>query len=317
MLGPLIVDVLGQTLTEQDIQLLRYPIVGGVVLFTRNYESLEQLRQLTSAIKAIRDPELLICIDHEGGAVQRLREGFTRLPAMNTLGKLYAIEPAQALMQAEQLGFTMASELRAYGVDLSFAPVLDLNKGLSNVLQGGRAISASVDAVIRIAKAYIAGMHRAKMAAIGKHFPGHGSVSLDSHFALPVDKRDAEEIMQEDCHPFSELITTDLQGIMPAHIIFPAVDSVPASLSTVWLNDILRQQLGFKGTVISDCLSMAGAVETFPEPAERVAAALQAGCDLVLLCNDRPAQLAVVESLQVEPNVDLADKIENIKEYHE
>ena len=317
MLGPLIVDVLGQTLTKQDIQLLRCPIVGGVVLFTRNYESPEQLQELTSAIKALRYPELLICVDHEGGVVQRFQKSFTRLPAMNTLGEHYVIEPEQALIQSEQLGYTMASELRIYGVDVSFAPVLDLDKGVSNVLQGGRAISANVDVVIKIAKAYVAGMHRAGMAAVGKHFPGHGSVSLDSHFALPVDNRDTAEIMQDDCHPFTELLATDLQGIMPAHIIFTAVDSAPASLSAIWLKNILREKLGFKGTIISDCLSMVGAVETFPEPSERVAAALQAGCDLVLLCNDRPAQLEVVKNLQVEPKVDLATKIENIKEYYE
>ena len=297
MLGSIIADLEGTALTPEDSEILQHPLIGGVVLFTRNYESPEQLRELTSTIRSVCGPDFLITVDHEGGAVQRFLPGFTRLPPMAQLGEHYELDANAALTSAETLGFVMASELKACGVDLSFAPVLDLNKGISRVLAKGRAISADPDVVTTIALAYMKGMNRAGMMAIGKHFPGHGSVEIDSHLGLPVDTRSFADICADDLIPFQRLIQEGLSGIMPAHIIFSAVDDKPASLSTVWLKDILRHQLHFKGTVFSDCLSMAGAAQLIESPVERVRQALAAGCDKALLCNDRIALKQVLEGL--------------------
>jgi len=316
VLGPVIIDIQGCTLTDEETELLRHPLIGGVVLFTRNYQSPEQLKQLTTAIHALRSPPLLIATDHEGGVVQRFHQGFTTLPPMADLGELYAKDIAAALAQAEHTGYTMASELKAHGVDLSLAPVLDLNKGISKVLSDGRAVAAAPAVVIAIAKAYIKGMHRVHMAATGKHFPGHGSVEVDSHLEMAVDNRPLTQIMQADMQPFATLLPHDLQAIMPAHVIFPAVDKMPASLSSVWLNDILRQQLGFTGMVLSDCLSMQGAVEFVTDSVTRAALALTAGCDMVLMCNNRASVLAVLEHLQPPKNIKLASRIEMMRTYN-
>ena len=313
MLGPVIVDLRGYTLSSKEKELLQHSLVGGVILFSRNYESPQQLKQLTAEIHALRSPALLIATDHEGGVIQRFHQGFTTLPPMASLGELYLEDSTVALAQAEHSGYTMASELKISGVDLSFAPVLDLDKGISQVLAGGRAISAQPKIVVEIAKAYIKGMHRAHMAATGKHFPGHGSVEIDSHLGTAIDQRSFDEIMHADLQPFLDLMQYDLQAIMPAHIIFPKVDQLPASLSKIWLQDILRQKLNFKGIVISDCLSMQGAAEIVNNPVERAALALEAGCDMILICNNQESVTTVLDNLQLSIEYNLSAHIEKIR----
>ena len=313
MLGPVIVDLRGYTLSSKEKELLQHPLVGGVILFSRNYESPQQLKQLTSEIHSLRSPALLIATDHEGGVVQRFHQGFTTLPPMASLGELYLEDSIAALAQAEHSGYTMASELKINGVDLSFAPVLDLDKGISQVLAGGRAISAQPKIVVEIAKAYIKGMHRAHMAATGKHFPGHGSVEVDSHLGTAVDQRSLSEIMHADLQPFLDLMQHDLQALMPAHVIFPKIDQLPASLSKIWLQDILRQKLKFKGIVISDCLSMQGAAEIVSDPVERATLALEAGCDMILICNNQGSVMTILDNLQLSIEHNLAAHIEKIR----
>ena len=316
MLGPVMIDLQDHALSDNEIELLKHPLVGGVVLFTRNYRSSAQLKQLTNAIHALRSPELLITVDHEGGPVQRFHQGFTRLPPMAELGELYAEDPVVALSRAENYGYTMASELKAHGVDLSFAPVIDLNKGVSKTLANGRAIARSVEVVTRVAQAYIQGMHRAGMAATGKHFPGHGSVIADSHLGIASDPRSWQQITTTDMQPFVHLLANDLQAIMPAHIIFSQIDNMPASLSSVWLKDILRQQLGFTGMIFSDCLSMQGSAAIVRDATTRAEVALMAGCDMILICNDRNSVLEVLQHLQAPRNNDLTARIELMRTYH-
>lgn len=314
MLGPIFVDIVGLELSSEEKDYLQHPAVGGVVLFSRNYQSLEQLQTLCDHIHALRTPELIICVDHEGGPVQRFVDGFTRLPPMADLGDAYSEDAAAALQHSEQLGFTMASELKQCGVDLSFAPVLDLNKGISQVLQGGRAIAAQVNSTVAVAKAYIDGMHRAGMVVTGKHFPGHGSVELDSHLDLPIDLRSMAEIAEDDMHVFERLLPM-LQAVMPAHIIYSAADSKPASLSQYWLQDILRGRLGFDGLIISDCLSMQGAVKIAPDLTERVLLALSAGCDIVLVCNTRAELITLLANIQWVASDPLSGKIASLRHY--
>jgi beta-N-acetylhexosaminidase len=340
-LGPLIIDIAGLALTSEDREILQHPLVGGVILFSRNYQSRAQLTELTTQIKALRTPELLITVDHEGGRVQRFQTEFTRLPPIEEFGALYTHELAKnegwreggslwceakkvpqrqdpeysssALQAAHTSAYTMASELRSCGVDASFAPVIDLNKHINKALVGGRAIDADPAIVIAVARAYIAGMHQAGMSATGKHFPGHGSITVDSHVGIPRDARSLSEIEKADLIPFKQL-TSDLQAIMSAHIIFPDIDSQhPATLSTIWLNNILREQLGFTGLIFSDCLSMAGVAKLVPDPAQRVERALAAGCDMALLCNDRPAVELVLQQCAVPENVNLAVRIEKMR----
>ena len=315
MLGPVMVDLQGDALTNDEITLLKHPLVGGVVLFTRNYQSSKQLMHLTSTIHALRSPQLLIVTDQEGGVVQRFQQDFTQLPAMADLGKLEVQDSIAAAAQAETLGYTMASELKGHGVDLSLAPVLDLNRGISKALAHDRAIAATPAVVTRLAKAYIDGMHGAQMAATGKHFPGHGAVTTDSHVDIATDKRSLVQIMETDMQPFVKLIVNDLQAIMPAHIIFPKVDAMPASLSSVWLKNILRQQLAFTGMVFSDCLSMQGSAAIVQDVVARAELALTAGCDMILVCNDRPAVLTLLKHLQPPDNDKLATRIEMMRCY--
>ena len=297
-LGPLMVDVVGTTLTMHEKEILQHPLVGGVILFSRNFESVEQITALCADIRAQRDPHLLIAVDHEGGRVQRFREGFTRLPAVGTLGQHYLQQPELTLQWAEQTGWLMAAELRAVGVDFSFAPVLDLDYGVSEVI-GNRAFHRDPQAVTAIARAYIHGMKKAWMSAVGKHFPGHGAVSVDSHLGLPVDSRHLDDVWQTDMLPFRQLGQKELAGIMPAHIIYEQVDNQPIGFSHHWLQTILRERLGFQGAIISDDLSMEGAAIA-GGPLERVEAALAAGCDLVLLCNNPGSVERVLEQLQLE-----------------
>lgn len=297
--GPIMIGLQGLTLSPEEQELLRHPLVGGVILFTRNYASVEQLAALTGAVRDIRF-SLIIGVDHEGGRVQRFREGFTRLPALRRLGDLYDRDKDLALALARQHAWLMATELRAAGIDLSFAPVLDLDRGL-NAVVGDRAFHHDPRIVTGLALAYTDGMRQAGMASVAKHFPGHGGVTLDSHHDIPVDKRSYAEIENSDLLPFVQLIKNGIAAIMPAHIIFSAVDERPAGFSPYWLNGVLRQRLGFKGAVVSDDMGMAGAAWA-GEPAARAQTALDAGVDLILACNERAAAVAMLEGLKNPPD---------------
>jgi beta-N-acetylhexosaminidase len=297
-LGPLMVDVVGLELTEQERDILRHPLVGGVILFSRNYESPEQIVELTTSIRALRDPHLLISVDHEGGRVQRFRKGFTRLPPVGAMGKQYLNDPQKALEDTEISGWLMAAELRAVGVDFSFAPVLDLDYGVSEVI-GDRSFHRDPAAVSVLARAYIKGMKRAWMPAVGKHFPGHGAVEVDSHLGLPVDLRYFEDMLQADMLPFRLLCQQDLAGIMPAHIVYEKSDNLPAGFSPFWIKEILRDKFGFQGAILSDDLSMEGAA-IMGGSLERAEAALSAGCDMVLVCNKPESVIEVIDGLKIE-----------------
>jgi beta-N-acetylhexosaminidase len=289
------IDVAGLALAPDERELLGHPLVGGVILFTRNYQSPAQLGALTASIHALRDPPLMIAVDHEGGRVQRFVEGFTRLPSMRALGRVYDREPALAANLASAIGVVLAAELRGHGVDFSFAPVLDIDFGSSSVI-GDRAFHATAAGVTALAGGLVAGMTRMGMGAVGKHFPGHGYVRADSHHEVPVDERDLATIEANDLVPYKALVGKGLAGVMPAHVIYPKVDSRPAGFSTVWLKDILRGRLAFDGIVFSDDLSMEGA-SVAGGIIERGEAALSAGCDMVLVCNAREAAQRLLDGL--------------------
>jgi beta-N-acetylhexosaminidase len=282
-LGPVMLDIEGTELNADDIRRLQHPLVGGVILFTRNYRSPAQLKALTASIHAVRQPPLLIAVDHEGGRVQRFREGFTRIPPMRELGKIWDKNPKRARQLAEETGWVLAAELRAHGIDFSFAPVLDMDYGHSGVI-GDRAFHQDPQAIGEIAQSLVAGLKRGGMAAVGKHFPGHGFVAADSHVDIPVDDRALSDIEASDIEPFRRLIDVGIQAIMPAHVIYPKIDNQPAGFSKVWLQQILRQRLGFNGVIFSDDLSMEGA-GVAGGVKQRAEAALMAGCDMILVCN--------------------------------
>ncbi|MCL7461659.1 beta-N-acetylhexosaminidase [Pseudomonas sp. NW5] len=288
MKGSLMLDIAGTWLTAADRQLLRQPEVGGLILFARNIEDPRQVRELCLALRAER-PDLLIAVDQEGGRVQRLRNGFVTLPSMGAL----AAHGDETL--ARHCGWLMACEVLAAGIDFSFAPVLDLDHGRSSVI-GARSFGRDPAQVIRLAGAFIDGMHEAGMAATGKHFPGHGWPVADSHVAIPRDERDLQAIRNDDLQPFAALAPR-LEGLMPAHVIYTAVDSQPAGFSRRWLQEILRGELGYRGVIFSDDLSMAGA-HVAGDAAARVQAALEAGCDMALVCNDRAAAEQALTALQ-------------------
>ena len=295
-LGSLVVDVAGKELEPEDKEILAHPLVGGLILFTRNFESPEQLDELIRQVHQVRTPGLAVCVDQEGGTVQRFRTGFTHLPAAQTLGKLYRQDREHAYQACTHMGWLMAAELRAVGVDISFAPVVDLDWGTSEVI-GRRAFHRDPYTVSELASRYIAGMHQAGMKSVIKHFPGHGHVHEDSHKDMPIDKRNFQKIQGEDLIPFEHLSTAYNEGLMTAHIIFPEVDEVPVTFSRKWLQDILRGQLNFSGVIFSDDLNM-HAAHLHEDIESRVRAAFQAGCDVALLCNNRPAVIEVLEHLK-------------------
>lgn len=288
----------GLELTAAERELLLHPLVGGVIHFARNYESPEQIARLNAAVHALRQPRLLVAVDQEGGRVQRFRDGFTRLPAVRNLGLLYDRDPRRALWLARTSGWLMAIELRAAGVDLSFAPVLDLDRGISGVI-GDRAFHSDPAAVSELGRAYVLGMRRAGMEACGKHFPGHGSVSADSHTELPRDDRAFEAVAASDLVPFARLSAAGIAAFMMAHVVYPQVDESPAGFSPRWIGQELRARIGFQGLVVSDDLDMAGAAVA-GEPEARARAALAAGCDLVLACNDRGSALRILDGLKLD-----------------
>ena len=282
-LGPVMLDVVGKELTPADIKRLQHPLVGGVILFARNFENPAQLKALTASIHEVRQPPLLIAVDHEGGRVQRFRDGFTKIPPMREFGKIWDINPKKAKELAEQAGWILAAELRAHGVDFSFTPVLDMDYGESQVI-GDRAFHLEAQAIHELAFALMHGLKHGGMPAVGKHFPGHGYVVADSHVAIPVDEREFDEIAQNDMQPFRQMIDDGIHAIMPAHVIYPKVDEKPAGFSPRWLQKVLRERLGFNGVIFSDDLSMEGA-GVAGDVTARALAALNAGCDMVLLCN--------------------------------
>jgi len=293
-LGPLMLDVEGLELTSEDRELLGHPLVGGVILFSRNFENPEQLAALVKDIHGVRHPPLLVAVDQEGGRVQRFREPFTRLPAAHLIGRQFDLDSASGEALAEQAGWLMAAELRDVGIDLSFAPVLDLDYGVSKVI-GDRAFHSHPETVARLAGRYAAGMRQAGMLPVGKHFPGHGAVTLDSHVAMPEDRRAYPDIM-DDMLPYERLGHGVLAGVMLAHVIYSALDPHPAGFSRWWVEEELRGRLGFRGATFSDDLSMEGAAVAGSVP-DRARAALEAGCDMILVCNDRTGAVGVVDDL--------------------
>lgn len=277
------VGVAGMSLTDDEVRQLRHPLVGGVILFRRNFESVEQLRALCAEIHALRTPALLIAADHEGGRVQRFLKGFTRLPPMRLLGQAWQTDPAAARKLAETVGYVLAAELRACGVDLSFTPVLDLDWSRCAVI-GDRSFARDPEIVTELALALQAGLKRGGMACCGKHFPGHGWVEGDSHHVIPLDERTMAELEQDDLLPFARMAAAGMASVMPAHVVYPAVDDRAAGFSPIWLQQVLRGKLKFDGVIFSDDLCMEGAAQA-GGIVERARAAFDAGCDMALVCN--------------------------------
>jgi beta-N-acetylhexosaminidase len=294
-LGPVMLDIEGISVSPADRSLLREPAVGGVILFSRNYQSLSQLNELVAEIRAMRSPPLLIAVDHEGGRVQRFRDGFTAIPSMRRIGHEYDDDLGESLLLAKTAGWLSGSELRAMDIDLSFAPCVDLDYGVSEVI-GDRAFHPDPEAVGDLASAFARGLRGAGMAAIAKHFPGHGAVVADSHEKLPHDRREYADVL-DDMRPYEKLIGNGvIAGVMMSHVVYPAIDAQPAGFSKYWIQSELRSRLGFDGAVFCDDLSMK-ATESFGSMPKRAKLALEAGCDMVLICNDRPAAEAAVTSL--------------------
>lgn len=294
-LGPLMIDIAGTRLLPEDRELLKSPLVGGVILFTRNFSTLPELEALVADIHAIRTPRLLVTVDHEGGRVQRFRRDFTVLPPMRLIGHQYDMDRASGLKLARQSGWLMAAELRSVGIDMSYAPVLDLDYGVSEVI-GDRSFHRNPEVVADLAVAFMGGMREAGMAACAKHFPGHGAVVADSHVALPVDRREYADLA-DDIYPYRRLIDNGLAAVMASHVVYSAVDSRAAGFSPRWLQVELRERLGFTGAIFTDDLTMQGA-SVGGTMAGRARAALEAGCDVLPICNNRQGVIEVVEALR-------------------
>ena len=282
------IDLVGCEISTDEREWLTHPAVGGVILFTRNYADRKQLAELIEDLHSVKKPRLLVAIDQEGGRVQRLREQFTEYPPMRALGDVYDTNPPQALYLSEHLAWSLANELRLIGIDFTFAPVLDLDSGVSEVI-GDRAFHSNIDAVSALSSKFVVGLRKGGMEAVGKHFPGHGSVREDSHVACPVDHRYENDLWLSDIVPFQRLIEHGIAGIMSAHVVYDHVDKLPASFSSFWLTRVLREQIGFQGAIFSDDLAMQGA-KAIGDLEARMTTALQAGSDMVLLCNS-PAEI--------------------------
>jgi beta-N-acetylhexosaminidase len=297
--GPVVVDVVGTTLSEEDLARIRHPAAGAVILFSRNFENAEQLTALCEDIKRQREPELPICVDHEGGRVQRFKEGFTLIPPMRHLGKIWDRDREKGRELATAVGYVIASELGAHGLDFSFAPVLDLDYGGSSVI-GDRALHFDPTAVGALGACLVKGLAQGGVAAVAKHFPGHGYAIADSHVAAPTDDRPFAQIQKKDIAPYKAVIEAGLAAVMPAHVVYTQVDPEPAGYSRHWLQQVLRGQLKFDGLIFSDDLSMEGAAVAGGPP-ERARAALAAGCDMVLLCNNPKGLDELLASLEAFP----------------
>lgn len=306
-------DVSGFELTQEEIDMLDHPLVGGLILFSRNYYDQKQLSDLVRHIRNVTRNDVVIATDHEGGRVQRFREGFSKIPAMGSIAHNSDENTKQSSYLCEQFGWLMASELLAFDIDISFAPVLDIH-GVSEVV-GDRSFHQLPEKIVQLASEFIKGMHRAGMCATGKHFPGHGNVLEDSHIAMPIDKRNKQQIFDLDMAIFKAIHQQGLlDAVMPAHVIYPDVDDLPAGFSQKWIKHILRQDLGFNGVVFSDDLSMQGAVQ-MGGIVDRAELALAAGCDMVLVCNDPQGAAKVIDGLP--SNITLAanslDRIKNLR----
>ncbi|MCP3661170.1 MAG: beta-N-acetylhexosaminidase [Gammaproteobacteria bacterium] len=293
--GSVMIDLADIAINQEEKTLLQHPATGGVILFSRNYSSPEQMYELIQEIHAIRSPSLLVAVDQEGGRVQRFRDGLTRLPPAAWFGQLYDANPVHAQEITREVAWLLATEMRSLGVDFSFSPVLDLGKGVSQVI-GDRAFHHHPNVVSRLAHAWIAGLHEAGMVAVGKHFPGHGSVDADSHLELPVDHRCFADLEMEDMIPFQSAIDQGLEGIMPAHLLYDQIDRDLAGFSDFWLQRVLREKMGFQGVIFSDDLTM-NAAEEAGNYAARAQSALTAGCDMVLVCNNPKGAVEVLECL--------------------
>lgn len=310
-LGPVMLGVTGLELTPEDRERLLHPAAGGVILFTRNYQDPEQLGALIASIRSLRSPELLIAVDHEGGQVQRFRDGFTVLPPMHRIGEIFNYDPVRGQELAHDAGWVLAQELRKAGLDFSFAPVLDRDIGISEVI-GDRAFHDRADVIVMLAGQFLDGLEEGGMSGVGKHFPGHGYVAADSHTDLPIDPRPFSQIEAEDLAAFVPLLPR-LGGIMPAHVVYPEIDSRPAGFSGIWLHDLLRERYGFSGAIFSDDLGMAGA-GVAGTPAERAHAALYAGCDMALICNDFSARDEILQTFEGrEPDPESQRRLEAMR----
>ncbi len=288
-------DIDGMALSPADRDLLREPAVGGVILFARNYESPEQVADLVADIRAVRSPPLIVAVDHEGGRVQRFRQGFSLIPPMRHLGHVYDRDAKEARQLSHKAGWLVASELRAAGIDLCFAPCVDLDWGVSEII-GNRAFHGDPEIVGELAAEFSRGLRSAGMAAVAKHFPGHGAVVADSHLQLPVDRRAYGDLL-DDMRPYDKLISNGLvAGVMLAHVVYQEVDPMPAGFSSYWMQKELRSRLGFGGAIFCDDLTMK-ATEDYGSMSERANLALNAGCDMVLVCNDRSSAQVAVEAL--------------------
>lgn len=307
--GPLMLDLAAKDLMPEEKEMLQHPLIGGIILFARNYESPEQLKKLVAGIRCVR-PGLLIGVDQEGGRVQRFCEGFTKLPPLAEFGILYKQDKAKAIHAANASAKQMASEIMAMGIDFSFAPVLDIEEGISTVI-GDRSFAQDPEAVCQLAAAYISGLRSMGMAAVGKHFPGHGAVGADSHKELPIDQREVGKIFSHDLLPYLHL-KNQLSAIMTAHIIYSAADANPASFSSFWLREILRKQLQFDGAILSDDLGMHGA-SFAGDFLSRTQMALEAGCDMALICNNREGAISVLDYLSYDFSDDSQRRIQALQ----
>jgi beta-N-acetylhexosaminidase len=313
MLGPVMIDVQGTSLTGEEITRLKHPLVGSVILFARNFENPEQLRSLCAQIKGLRSPELLIAVDHEGGRVQRFLDGFTKIPPMRSLGQLWDKDPSRACEVAHGIGYIIGSELIEKGLDFTFAPVLDLDYGGSSVI-GDRAFHSNHNAVSDLAIALQLGMRDIGMSTVAKHFPGHGYVKADSHHEIPRDDRTFQAIMDADVKPFADMAHAGLTGVMPAHVIYEKVDPNPAGFSSYWLKDVLRAQVRFDGAIFSDDLSMEGASVAGATMTARAKAAMGAGADVVLLCNSPDKQMELLNGFgEFKPTATWLRRMEDMR----